>query len=289
MARNIDIALIRTFVAVADHAGMTAAGNALHLTQSAVSQHIGRLEEFLDTELFVRERRSIRLSAAGERLLGKARRMLALNDEIWAAMTADRMDGQVRFGVPYDLAGTLIPPILKAYAGACPQVEVSLVCATSPELTAALTRGAIDLALIEEPAGQSRGECLAIERLVWVGARGGSAHLRRPLPVSMVADTCAFRPAVLAALADHGRDWRTMFENGSLDATSAMVRTDLAITTLLASTVPADLDILPPELGLPALPSFTINLHLPQRDTAPAVAELARLIRNGFTRQRQAA
>jgi DNA-binding transcriptional LysR family regulator len=289
MARNIDIALIRTFVAVADHAGMTVAANALNLTQSAVSQHVARLEEFLGTELFVRERRSIRLSSAGERLLGKARRMLALNEEIWADMTSDRMDGRVRLGVPYDLAGMAIAPVLKAYAEACPQVEVSLACATSPDLIAALGRGELDLALVEEPAGASRGECLAVERLVWVGAKGGSAHLRAPLPVSLVAETCAFRPAVLAALREHGRDWRTMFESGSLDATSAMVRTDLAVTTLLAFTVPMDLDILPPELGLPPLPAFAINLHLPQREIAPAVAELARHIRNGFTRQRQAA
>jgi DNA-binding transcriptional LysR family regulator len=42
MSRNLDMGLLRTFVAVADHASMTAAGNALHLSQSAVSQQISR-------------------------------------------------------------------------------------------------------------------------------------------------------------------------------------------------------------------------------------------------------
>ncbi len=105
----------------------------------------------------------------------------------------------------------------------------------------------------------------------------------------MVAETCAFRPAVLAALHNQDREWRTVFENGSIDATTATVTTDLAITAWLAFTVPSHLDILPAEAGLPPLPSFAINLHLPTRDAAPATLELARHIREGLSRSRLAA
>lgn len=287
--RNLDIALIRTFVAVADHASMTAAGNVLHLTQSAVSQQVKRLEDVLGVALFTRSRRGLVVTDAGERLLGKARRLLALNDEIWSEMTAKVTGGSVRIGVPYDLVGTSLAPVLKAYAEACPQVEISLICNSSPRLLEALERGEVDVAVVEEPLGQSRGECLGIERLVWVGARAGSAHLRPVLPISMVADSCAFRPAVLSALSEQGRQWRTVFENGNIEATTATVRTDLAVTAWLASTVPADLDILGAEHGLPELPPFAINLHLsPSGASAPA-AELARHIRAGLVRQRQAA
>ena len=44
MIRNLDTALVRTFVTVADRASMTAAANALHLTQGAVSQQVKRLD-----------------------------------------------------------------------------------------------------------------------------------------------------------------------------------------------------------------------------------------------------
>lgn len=289
MPRNLDLALIRTFLAVAERGNMTSAGNALHLTQSAVSQQIARLEQAFGHELFSRDRRGLRLTSAGERLQGKARRLLGLNDEIWADMTARRVEGAVRLGVPFDLAGPLIAPVLKGFADAFPQIEISLLCAASPDLTHALAKGEIDLALVETPLGTSEGECLAVDRLVWVGAKGGVAHLKTPLPVSMVAETCAFRPAVLAALHDQGREWRTVFENGSIDATTATVTTDLAITAWLAFTVPPHLDILPAEAGLPQLPSFAINLHLPARDAAPATLELARHIREGLSRTRLAA
>jgi DNA-binding transcriptional LysR family regulator len=288
MTRNLDITLIRTFVAVADQASMTAAGNVLHLTQSAISQQIKRLEAVLGGDLFERDRRGLRLTSSGERLFGKAKRLLSLNDEIWTEMTADTVEGKVRLGVPYDLVGTCLAPVLKGYAEAHPLVEISLVCASSPDLIKALAHGQIDLAVVEEPLGPSAGECLSVERLVWVGAKAGSAHLKQPLPISMVADTCAFRPAVLAALQEHGRTWRTVFENGNIEATTATVRTDLAVTAWLASTVPADLDILAPDTGLPELPPFAINLHLPQRDATAATMELAHHVRDRLMRHRQA-
>ncbi|MER9658005.1 LysR substrate-binding domain-containing protein [Mesorhizobium sp. M0152] len=287
--RNLDMALIRTFVTVADKASMTAAANALHLTQGAVSQQVKRLEEALGSSLFERDRRGLRLTRAGERLFGKGKRLLGLNDEIWSEMAGTAVAGQVRLGVPYDLVGTLLAPVLKAYAETYPQVEISLVCASSPELTAALAAGTIDLAVIEERVGPTAGECLAVDRLVWVGAKGGVARAKRPLPVSIVADTCAFRPAVLSALSEHGLEWRTVFENGNIDATTATVRSDLAVTAWLASTVPPDLDILPFETGLPPLPNFSINLHLPGHGAAPAVQEFARHIRDGLARRPQAA
>ncbi len=290
MPRNLDIALLRTFVAVADHANMTAAGNALHLTQSAVSQQIARLEDVAGA-LFTRDRRNLRLTVTGERLLGKARRLLALNDDLWSEMTARVVEGRVRLGAPYDLVGPCLAPILKAYAEEYPLVEITLVCAASPDLLTATAQGEIDLALIEEPLGETlgptRGECLMIDRLVWVGAKAGTAHLKAPLPVSMVAETCAFRPAVLDALRARNLDWRTMFESGSLDATTATVRSDLAVTAWLASTVPADLDILSPEAGLPELPSFAVNLHSANGHLPPAAVELARHIRGALTRPRQ--
>jgi DNA-binding transcriptional LysR family regulator len=287
--RNLDLSLIRTFVAVADHASMTAAGNALYLTQSAVSQQVKRLEEALGHALFERGRRGLALTAAGERLLGRARRLLSLNDEVWAEMTGRAVGGTVRLGVPYDLVGTCLAPVLKTYAEAFPLVDISLVCGSSPDLTEALANGEVDLAVIEQELGSAGGECLGIERLVWVGAKAGRAHLRQRLPISMVADTCAFRPTVLAALREQGREWRTVFENGNVEATTATVRTDLAVTAWLAFTVPDDLDILGAEHGLPDLPPFAINLHLARSAMSAAAAELARHIRNGLIRQRQAA
>lgn len=289
MARNLDIDLIRTFIAVADHSNMTAAANVRYLTQSAVSQQIKRLEAMLNTMLFERDRRGLKLTPAGEQLLARGRRLIALNDDIWSEMTAGEITGKVRLGLPYDLVGACIAPVIKAYASAYPQVEISLICASSPDLIAGLAAGEIDLIVVEEEQGPSDGETLRIERLVWVGARNGGAYLKTPLPVSMVADTCAFRPAVLATLQDQDRAWRTVFENGNIEATTATVRADLAVTAWLVSTVPPDLEILGPDKAPTSLPLFAINLHLPKGPVAKPVSELARYLRESFARLPQQA
>lgn len=284
MPRNLDTALLRAFAAVADRRSMTAAAEVLHLTQGAVSQQIGRLEALAGGPLLSRERPALRLTPAGERLLGKARRLLALNDEIWADLDGGALAGPVRLGVPHDLLDARFASVLGRFAEACPEVELSLRSAASAELARDLAAGRLDLAVVEEPLGAETGEVLAVDRLVWVGAPGGAAHRRRPLPVSIVADVCVFRPAVVAALDGRAGGWRGVFENGGLEATFATVRADLAVSAWLAATVPADLDVLPPEAGLPDLPAFAITLH--GGPAAPAAAELARHIRGGLARAR---
>ena len=286
MARNLDITLVRTFVAVAENASMTVAANALHLTQGAISQQIKRLEDAFECRLFERDGRRLLLTHAGERFLSRAKRLLALNDEVWADMAARPLQGPVRLGVPYDLVGTAFPPIFKAFAEACPSVELSIVCRTSIELAEGIARGELDVAVVEAPADEATGECLSMERLVWVGARGGSAHLKRPLPLSMVDETCVFRAKVLQALGEQRIEWRTVFESGNIEATTATVRTGLAITAWLTPTVPADLDILGAEAGLPELPMFALSLLLPAQGAGPAAQALARVIREGFMRER---
>jgi DNA-binding transcriptional LysR family regulator len=69
MTRNLDISVVRTFVAVADHGSMTVAANSLHLTQSAVSQQIKRLEQMFGCDLFERDGRRLELTHDGERFL----------------------------------------------------------------------------------------------------------------------------------------------------------------------------------------------------------------------------
>jgi DNA-binding transcriptional LysR family regulator len=282
MTLNLDIALVRTFVAVAEQGSMTAAANLLCLTQGAVSQQVRRLEESLGCALLLRETRRLELTRDGERFLGRARHLLCLNDEICDDMRTHTLTGSLRVGVPFDLVGTMLPPVMKAFAQAHPHVEISLRCEASPQLMAALAQGTLDVALVETVAASaSKDDALRIEPLVWVGAREGDAHRKRPLPLSMVDESCAFRPFVLDALAAHGIRWRTVFESGSIEATAATVRSGLAITAWLASTVPDDLAVLASELAdLPRLPHFAVELKLPST-VLPVAREFARHLREG--------
>ena len=288
--RNLDTSLLRAFVAVAETGSMTVAGHTLHLTQAAVSQQIKRLEEGFGCSLFERDKRGMRLTNDGERLLGKAKRLLGLNDEIWAEMTTTVFKGGVKLGIPYDLVGTYLSGILKSYAKSHPWVEITVVCLTSIQLVEALAAGELDLALAEQPLGRVGGECLTTDRLVWVGCKGGEAFMRRPLPVAFGSDTCAFRSPVFDALRDSGIAWRNVAEAGTPECMTVTTQIDLAVTALLATTIPPGLEPLGAGSGLPDLPAFAINLHVPKSGPTEIARALAEHIRQGFLRPlRQAA
>jgi DNA-binding transcriptional LysR family regulator len=283
MSRNIDVALLRTFVAVAETGGMTAASRLLNLTQAAISQQIRRLEDQLGQQLFDRDRRPAALTPPGERLHAFAQRMLALNDEAWGMMTSPDFEGEVKFGVPHDIVRPYIPPILKGFAQHWPSVRVTLVCLTTLRLCEMLERGEIDLTLTtENEPGKAGGELLMPNQLVWVGARGGEAHKRRPLPVSVGDGTCAFRAASLKALAGIDVDWRITCETSDFSPYCAAIEADLAVAPMLALTVPRHLQVLGAEEGLPTLPVFHINMRLPRAGLSKVAEELARFVRAGF-------
>lgn len=281
---NLDTSLLRVFAAVADRHSMTAAAKALNLTQGAVSQKVARLEAQAGARLFHRGSKGLKLTSQGERLLSKVRQMLQLNDEIWSHMTGDRSSGRVTLGLPVDLIGSIFSPIIRRFMELYPQVELILRSGSTGDLRSWLAEGSVDVAILEEPADQARPECLLVDPLVWVGCPGGIAHLRTPLPISLVSESCCFRPDILSALRERDCDVRLVFENGGLEATLAVVRMDMAISAWLASTVPADLKILSPDAGLPQLPSYALNVYsAPALTNNRAATELLQHIREAFS------
>jgi DNA-binding transcriptional LysR family regulator len=101
-APDLDIDLLRSFVAVAEAGSFTAAADVIGRTQSAVSQKILRLEEALGCRVFERSSRSLSLTREGERLMAPARRMLELNDETIRRFVEPPVAGKLRLGIADD-------------------------------------------------------------------------------------------------------------------------------------------------------------------------------------------
>ena len=284
VVRNIDIGLLRAFTAVVETGSVTEAAGMLSLTQAAVSQQIKRLEDLIGKPMFVRAQRKMVLSPDGERLFTYAQRLIALNDETWRAMAAPSFDGEVRLGVPYDLIARFLPKVLRRFDKRFPNVRVSLMTSTSRLLLEALGRGELDLTLTTEAGRPARAESLLVDRLVWVGAAGGDAYLREPLPVSLGAETCAFRPYALAALAKWHRQWRPVSESNSLEPMIATLEADLAVAPMLSCAAPKSLEILSDASALPKLPACNVNLYLPRNTQNDMASELATVLRDEFAR-----
>ena len=119
--------------------------------------------------------------------------------------------------------------------------------------------------------------------MVWVGARNGEAVDRSPLPVSLSNETNALRPAMVRALRENKTIYRTVSEVGTSETVSATVRTDLAITALLQSTAPSDVDILTGHENLPDLPHLEVNMLGPRDHSNSVATALCGKIREAFS------
>ena len=150
MPRNLDTAALRALVAVVEMGGVTRAAAQLNLTQSAVSLQIKRLEEALDQCLVERAGRGVALTVQGEQLVGYARRLLALNDEIVVRMTSADRGAELRVGVPCDLLHLHLPQVLRAFRASHPEVALTLRSEVSAVLRERCESGALDLVLATE-------------------------------------------------------------------------------------------------------------------------------------------
>jgi DNA-binding transcriptional LysR family regulator len=282
VTRDIDISLLRAFVAVVETGGMTSAGKYLNLTQAAVSQQIKRLEELFQAPVFDRSLRKLSLTPAGERLFARAQKMLAMNDEVWGAMTQPDFEGEVKLGVPHDVVGAFLPPILRSFTRAWPKIDVTLICNNSIPLKEDLRLGKLDLALTTEATTDKGGECLLDDKLVWAGAPDGDAHKRDPLPVTVGGPDCIFRPVAIKALTDVGRDWRFVCKWSDMSVMCATLIADVAVAPLMSQTVPDNLAILDDSAGLPPLEPFRINLYGGHAKAGPMAQALADHVRRSF-------
>lgn len=283
MRRDLDLSLLRAFLAVVETGSITSASRLLNRTQAAVSLQIKRLEEGLGQQLFERDHKRLTLTPFGEQLIGHAQRLVAMNDQVLDQMTTPRFEGEVRLGLPVDIIVTFAAPILRRFNAKWPSVRVSLVASNSQELVEDLDGGKVDLALTTDlERGGAGVETLAIDRLVWVGAPGGSAQRRKPLPIAVGGRNCRFRPVLLDALRKTRIDWRVVLEVANQDAVNATVAAGISVAAMLQETIPPGLEALPVDAGLPALPEFAINLRMPVTGTSDTTQELARHIRAEF-------
>lgn len=237
---NLDIDLLRTFVAAADTGSFTAAGDLVARTQSAVSIQIKRLEEILDTRVFERTSRSLSLTQAGATLLAYARRMLELNDESVRAVTAPPVTGEMRVGISEYFQPRTITDMLARFARAYPQAHVEVRIDLSRALRKMLAAGELDL-VIGRVETQDRSDAFWREQLQWACAADAAFDPREPLPLVVLPAGCGLREHALTLLNRKKRAWRIALTasgmNGLLPALEAGLGVSILPATLLSSAM----------------------------------------------------
>lgn len=275
---------LKTFLAAAESGSFTRAGDRVNLTQSAVSMQIKRLEQELGKALFERGGRGIALTKDGEVLLGYARRILELHDEVLADIMGPQVQGAVRLGAPEDYAQSVLPGILAGFCRQYPKVRVEVRVESSDRLRVALAVGALDVCLLTCAAEDEAEYVVHREPVVWVGAAGHEAHLADPLPLAVYHQGCPYRKWALDSLGAMGRDYRIVVESPSLAVLMATARAGLGVLPVGRSQVQPGLRILGRSEGFGPLPEGIISLNRAESRTSPASMSLCEHIIEAFTR-----
>ncbi len=280
----LDLDVLRTFVAIAETGNFSTAAEAVFRTPSAVSMQVKKLEDQLGTVLFLRDARSVSLTEGGEVLLGYARRMITLSNEAVSRFIMPDMRGIVRLGAPEDIGERLLPSVLKRFADSHPGIMVDVTIDMSSKLVARVEEQRLDLALINcsKASHSEKGELVLRDKLVWAGARSGTAHLRDPLPISIWEDGCIWRAEALTALEKQKRPYRIAYLSGHTMAQRAAVLADLAIAPLPSSNLTPDMKSLSEKDGLPELGVFDIRLLTASGRKSGPVAAVTDSIRDFF-------
>jgi DNA-binding transcriptional LysR family regulator len=272
---TLDLDLLRSFVAIVELGGFTRAGERLGRTQSTISLQMKRLEDGLGKRLLERDGRSVAVTPEGERLLGYARRILALTEEAREAVAEPEVEGVVRLGTPEDFATHRLPRVLADFARNHPRVALEVQCQLTVLLLEGFERGEFDLVLIKrDPEGPGAGDRVWREPLVWSGGPGFDFDSEAPLPLVLSPQPCVYRKRAVEALDRSGRPWRVAYTSTSLAGAIAAVEAGLGVTVLPKDMIPNRLRVLNGESGLPDLADTEIAL-LRAPNLSPAGQRLA--------------
>ncbi|MEW1720594.1 LysR family transcriptional regulator [Streptomyces sp. NPDC093109] len=268
MAHVLDITALRSLLAVADRGGFHRAAEALALSQSAVSQHVRRLEKTLGRPVVEREGRGTRFTADGARLLEQARRIVAVHDEAVRTLLGD--DGEaVVIGSTEHAADQILPLLTAAVREVRPQCRVRFRIDRSARLVEAVDRGTVDLAVYVTEAGGTEGTPVGGLPLNWYAAPGWNPPpAPAPLPLVAIEDPCAIRRRALGVLAERDIPATVVCDAGYLAGVLDAARTGLG-AALLAGLGDAP-EGLSARHDLPPVPAIRMSAHA-RRGADPAM------------------
>ena len=151
---SVKLELYRVFKEVAEVGNITAAAQALYISQSAVSQSIKQLERDLQTRLFARNSRGVTLTAEGQMLYEYVRSAMGLLEtgEEKLSQTRELQMGQLTIGASDTVTSQFLLPYLDTFHKRHPAIHIQIVSGRSHKVLGLLRSGKVDIAFASTPA-----------------------------------------------------------------------------------------------------------------------------------------
>jgi DNA-binding transcriptional LysR family regulator len=257
MARDLEIALLRSFVTAVRAGSISRAATALGHTQPALSQQLRKLESAVGRPLLNRSPSGVSPTRAGEELLPYAERILSLCTQALIE-TGRALTGHCGVGLLEDLAASQLSQALADLARLHPGATLEVLTFSSAAMREAYDAGRVQLVLDAVPDVPAVPRWTVRRPLVWAIGQGVDLAAD-PLPVVLFSNPCFWRTSVLETLERANRRWRVAYESNSLVGVLAAVRAGLGA----AAVMPANLEpgmVRHDADALPTLPDVELGL-----------------------------
>ncbi len=149
----MDITTLKAFVVISENGSFSEAAEQLFLTQSAISKRIQTLELELNTSLFDRRGRTIRLTEAGDAFLSRAQKILYEYADGRRAIEnlSESISGQLRVGTSHHIGLHRLPPVLREFIKRYPEVKLDLKFMDSEDVCSQIDKGELEIGVITLP------------------------------------------------------------------------------------------------------------------------------------------
>lgn len=276
--KNLPIDALRMFSVLADLKSISKTAQVISRSQPAVSLQLKKLEEILDTPLFLRHKGHLSLTDDGKILLHYAEQILTLNDSVLSELSYHEKRQTIRVGIPNDLAERIWSMILLQFREMHPYIHFEIYEDTSMNLITMLDDDLLDLAIA---FSMQEGEQYCIyevkKTLFWVG--NSTLIKQRPLDLIASFKGCNYRAAMEETLQQAKIAYRINVTSNNFYTIHDALERRMGVTALLANEKNRQTFVDKQITQLPELPKLSLGLHIKSDDLSGALGNLVRYIR----------
>jgi DNA-binding transcriptional LysR family regulator len=274
--RNIPTDLLRTLVAVVDLRSFTKAAAHLGVTQPAVSAQIKRLQFLLGGDLFDRSVQGISLTSHGELVVGHARRLLAINDQILRlGRGGSRPELVIRIGTPSDYVASILPDTLARLRQGRPELRFVVRTNFYDPLLRELRAGDLDLLVALSMSEPHDARHYWPHQVVWVRGSATRIDPQRPVPLVSHGESSVYHRLVLSALKTAGLEWEDIFTSPSTVSLANAVAAGLGVMAITRQRAKEFGMIIWEDGPLPKLPALYSCIYVREGGAREAYNQLA--------------
>jgi DNA-binding transcriptional LysR family regulator len=274
---NIPTEVLRTFVAVVEMRSFTRAAQSLGVTQPAVSAQIKRLQMLLGGELLDKSAPGVTLTAKGEIIIGYARRLLSINDQIMGLSSQAKVLDRLRVGIPIDSHENALLHLLARFRAEHPELQLQVCVDPSDTLLRDFRHGEYDLVLASaEETQPTRPRWSWLEATAWCVSSMALLEKEGPIPLAVLDEGSLTRRLSVKALEEAGVPYDIAYVGKTYASLIDAVAAGLGVACWAKSALESTgLHVFDRTARLPKLTDVTVGIYVREERDSSALNELA--------------